>query len=239
MPNSRIQIHPMNAVGKQLETELYLIEQFSNDIIAYGERVDPFTYTFGKLPSVDYIMHAKCRGYMPEVLHLTPIDSVTDINLIMNEGEDILIIDISSDGVAADAIKRDLEDAGYNVELTVPSPTSFPRVDELRLYNLVLITCGKYSFPFPVDAVRLNILREFHYTGGRVLFEGGEYMQQAFSGTFDLRYSNELFHMKKYIGDKFLTGDMGVINETLNERLLTFYPNPLSDILEYKISFSG
>jgi len=235
MPNSRIQIHPMNSVGKQLETELYLIEQSSNDIIAYGERVDPFTYTFGKLPSVDYIMHAKCRGYMPEVLHLTPVDSVTDINLIMNEGEDILIIDISSDGVAADAIKRDLEDAGYNVDLTVPSPTSFPRIDELRLYNLVLITCGKYSFPFPVDAVRLNILREFHCTGGRVLFEGGEYMQQAFSGTFDLRYSNELFHMKKYIGDKFLTGDMGVINEALNESLLTFYPNPLSDILEYKI----
>ena len=240
IPCSRVLIKPMSPSGSPLTAEIYIVDTLG-EIVAYAHRLDDITYTMGYLPTINYVVHIRSRGYEPKTITLMPTDTVTDVTVYLNRAaHDILICDVSTDSTAATAIYHDLLDAGYSVELRTLSATSFPPITDLWKYNLVIVSAGLYAFG--MNYSRLSILKDFHISGGRLLFEGGDLAYQMLPAeTYDPRYANEIFHIRGCPRDMPDTAldKAFALSSGLQDSVVAFYPNLLRDSLATKRFTTG
>ena len=84
----------------------------------------------------------------------------------------------------------------YNVTVFYPLYDIAPTLSYLNEFDGVIVTTGD-NIGFPLNSPTsylLDMLNEYHQTGGNLLFEGS-YILSALNGTEDLRFSN-LFHLE-------------------------------------------
>ncbi len=218
-PSSAITINVRDDESNPLTAEMYLVDSLSGEIVSAGEMVAPGQYSLGNQPYREYNLIVRSRGYKPQRLSFYATGAIITIDVTMPANlADILIIDVSSDGVSPAQIQSDLEDAGFSTQIV----TTFPDSSEMWDYNMVIYSAGTNSFS--ATSSILDALYQFHKSGGRIAFEGGEVAYQVIEdGGFLPIYTTGLLHLSSYLSDD--PHDAGLISAPLfRDSLIYSYP---------------
>ncbi len=223
-PRSDVRVFVHDEIGTPLVAEVELLAPVIGEVVSVGERVDAGMYSLGELPYCDYVAFVRARGFKPKRISFSASTPFTDLDVPLDAASaDVLVIDVSSDGVAPARIRDDLESLGYSVDLA----TTFPDTATMWDYNLVLYSAGDNSFS--ATAARLSTLLDYHLSGGRVVFEGGEVAYQVLEeGGFSPNFATDLLHIGAYESDD--PGDEGfAVSPLFWDSLVTFFPNVLDE----------
>ncbi|RKZ27233.1 hypothetical protein DRQ26_03355, partial [bacterium] len=223
-PSSAITIDVSDGMGNPLFAEVYLEDSLTGNIVAVGERIAPGTYSLGNQPYRDYNVIIRSRGFKPQKIYFYATAATINIDATMVENTaDVLIIDVSTDGESPTQIHSDLEDAGISSEIR----TTFPDISEMWNYNVIIYSAGTNSFSATPSI--LDALYQYHHSGGRIIFEGGEIAYQVIEeGGFLPLYAEGLLHLNSYLSDD--PHDEGLISKSIfRDSLFYSYPEFLND----------
>ena len=226
-PSSAITIDVSDGTGNPLFAEVYLEDSLTGNIVAVGERIAPGTYSLGNQPYRDYNVIIRSRGFKPQKIYFYATAATVNIDATMVENTaDVLIIDVSTDGDSPTQIHSDLEDAGISSEIRTTF-SEFPDISEMWNYNVIIYSAGTNSFSATPSI--LDALYQYHHSGGRIIFEGGEIAYQVIEeGGFLPLYAEELLHLNSYLSDN--PHDEGLVSKSIfRDSLFYSYPEFLND----------
>lgn len=221
LPSCQLTVNIRDSAGEGICSEVFLFETSRNELVAVGQPT-PIEghFDMGRMPRVPYKLIARSRGFAPLRTEIEPSADPSIFTFTMTQSPDVLIVDLSGAGIGNN-IADDLLANGYSTQVV----TAFPDTATMWQHNLVLHCAGESSNS--ATASRLNQLEWFHTSGGRLLFEGGDYAYQVFD-QFGTARAQKIMHVSLWSSDE----PSGMRFAPLwAESIMTVMPNPLPTTL--------
>ena len=222
-PRSEIMVHIKDIYGNPISAEVQLLTADTRELVGIGNEMEAGNFSLSEQPFCEYSIIARSRGYSPGRMNFTPSGDTTYLNITLEPNDyDILLIDLTGSGYSTTVIRRDLDSLGY----TATTTSSFPDTSEMWLYNMIVVSAADESDAATTS--RLQTLLDYHRSGGRIIFEGGDLAYQVIAhGGFPPEFAEDLFHLSSYESD--VVGDSGLVVTSQGQDSITFYnPNFLS-----------
>jgi len=219
-PRSEIFVDITDTEGNPISAEIQLLTTSTSELVSSGTEMYEGHFYLSSQPFTEYVLCVRSRGYSPQRVVFTPSGDTTTVDVVLEPNDyDILIVDLTSDGLTGTFLKRDLDSLGFSDTVI----TEFPDTAQMWRYNLVIVASGLDSNT--MTSSYLASLLDYHRKGGRIVFEGGDVAYQVIaSGTFSPTYARYLLHLSEYHSD--VVGDSGLfVTSVAQDSFVFFYPN--------------